>query len=246
MTPDAQKILANLEAVAAERAARALDPAMGERVSSVKRYQHARFASTYADLLGQARYARAARFFLDDLYGPHDFTERDAQFARIVPALVRLFPTDIVSTVRALSELHALSESLDSRMARTMESTALDAGQYARSWQATGRPADRERQIALMLEVGYSLERYTRNPLLRHSLKLMRGPARAAGLGSLQGFLERGFDTFREMNGAAGFLGTIASRERGLAALLFSAAAVAASAQTVSACAKDSSTPGGA
>jgi hypothetical protein len=69
--------------------------------------------------------------------------------------------------------------------------------------------------------VGSALDRYTRNPLLRHSLRLMRGPASAAGLGALQHFLETGFDTFREMRGAAYFLDTVAQRERRLAAQLF-------------------------
>ena len=52
----------------------------------------------------------------------------------------------------------------------------------------------------------------------------MRGPAAAAGLGALQGFLERGFDTFREMGGAREFLAVIANRERALAAALFGGA----------------------
>ena len=72
-----------------------------------------------------------------------------------------------------------------------------------------------------MLAVGRALDRYTRNPLLRHSLRLMRTPAKAAGLSALQQFLETGFDTFREMDGADEFLGTIATRERDLAARLF-------------------------
>ena len=40
-------------------------------------------------------------------------------------------------------------------------------------------------------------------------------------LGALQAFLERGFDTFREMRGADEFLRTVATRERALAARLF-------------------------
>jgi hypothetical protein len=43
----------------------------------------------------------------------------------------------------------------------------------------------------------------------------------------LQGFLERGFDTFREMRGAREFLDTVASRERQLAARLFAGGTVA-------------------
>jgi hypothetical protein len=221
MTPDGQSILDNLQTVAGERRRRQADSALDRRVHAIKRYQHQRFQSTYADLLAQPRYASATRFFLDDLYGPRDFTERDTQFARIVPALVRLFPQPIVQTVRALSELHALSETLDTRMATLVPEGIIDTLVYARAWQAASVPDEREHQIALMLSVGHALERYTRNPLLSHSLRLMRGPARAAGLAALQTFLESGFDTFRGMKGANEFLATIATRERALAAHLF-------------------------
>lgn len=227
MTPEARTILQHLETVAAERRGRLADPALESRVREIKRYQHARFERSYADLLAQPRYARAARFFLDDLYGPHDFTQRDDQFARIVPALVRLFPQEIVATVRALGELHALSETLDTAMARATPTETVDARGYAAAWRETGSAGSRERQIVLMTEVGSALDRYTRNPLLRHSLRLMRGPARAAGLSALQDFLEKGFDTFREMRGAAEFLATVSQRERALAAALFASTDVA-------------------
>jgi hypothetical protein len=227
-----QQILAYLEQVAAERARRRTDPAMGERVRAVKLYQHLRFEQTYADMLGHPRYAKAARFFLEDLYGPEDYSLRDDQFARIVPALVRLFPQEIVGTVVALAELHALSERLDGAMATVLSSMPPDAAVYAQAWRTVGEPAQRERQIQLMLQVGGALERYTRNPLLRHSLRLMRAPAHAAGLGSLQAFLEKGFDTFREMRGAKEFLDTIATRERELAARLFAGGVAAETGST--------------
>jgi len=224
--PDpAASILGHLQRVEAERRARAAEPAWAARVAALKAYQRERFARSHADLLADARHAAAARFFLDDLYGPQDFAERDAQFARIVPALVRLFPAEVLATVDALAELHALSESLDSQMSRALPSAAVDALAYRRAWQATGRPADRARQIDLVLILGRQIEHYTRNRLMRHSLRLMRGPARAAGLASLQTFLERGFDTFGEMSRAPGgaeeFLGLIERRERALLRALF-------------------------
>jgi len=221
MTSEGTTILEHLRRVAAEREARRADAALAARVAAVKQYQHTRFAKTYEDMLGQPRYAAAARFFLDDLYGPHDFAERDDQFARIVPALVRLFPGEIVSTVQDLAELHSISEVMDTLMARSLSDTAIDSSRYGVAWRHVGRPSERERQIALMLAVGQALDRYTRKPVLRHSLRLMRGPARAAGLGALQGFLEKGFETFREMRGAGEFLATIATRERALATMLF-------------------------
>jgi len=221
VSPEGQNILAHLEAVAAERRTRAADPVLASRVERVKAYQHARFAQTYADLLAHPRYGKAASFFLEDLYGPQDFTARDAQFARIVPGLVRLFPLDIVRTVAALGELHALSERLDGAMGAEVREGPVDAASYEQAWRRVGKPIDRERQIALMLQVGTSLDAFTRKPLLRHSLRFMRGPAAAAGLAALQRFLERGFDTFREMQGGQFFLATVAKRERDLAAELF-------------------------
>jgi len=221
---ESRQILANLDAVAGERRARSLDAQLQQQVQAIKAYQHGRFRQTYADLMDGGRYARAAQFFLDDLYGPEDFTQRDDQFARVVPAIGRLFPHEILLTVLALSELHALSERLDSAMGRAHGEGPIGEESYARAWRAVGEPSERERQIALMLDVGRSLDRYTRSALLRHSLRLMRGPAQAAGLGALQGFLERGFDTFREMRGAEAFLALIAQRERELAARLFASA----------------------
>lgn len=221
MSLQGQQILAFLEGVAGERQRRQAEPELSRRVEGIKRYQHTRFQRTYADLSEQPHTAGAVRFFLEELYGPGDFTHRDAQFARIVPALVRLFPREIVATVCTLAELHALSEQMDTRMGEAVERSDIDEVDYQRAWQAVGRPQAREQQIVLMLDVGHALDRYTRNPLLRHSLRLMRGPAQAAGLAALQQFLERGFDTFRSLRGASGFLQTVASRERAQAARLF-------------------------
>jgi hypothetical protein len=214
-------ILTHLTTVEAERAARAADPAFAARVDAIKDYQRRRFAHVYADLLDHPRYAGAARFFLDELYGPTDFTQRDAQFVRIVPALVRLFPGEVIDAVLTLAQLHALSEGLDSAMARALDVPRVDAPAYVRAWQRCGQAAQREQQIGLILRVGADLDRLTRNRVLRHSLRLMRAPARAAGLGALQSFLESGFETFRAMSGADDFLRDIGRRERALAATLF-------------------------
>ena len=192
-------------------------------VAALKAFQQRRFSHSYADLLTTARYGAASRFFLDELYGPMDFTRRDAQFARVVPALVRLFPHEVVETVAALAELHALSESLDTTMASQLGPVVVTPLEYIRIWQATGRVAERAAQIDLTLNVATRLDRFTRKPLLRNSLRLMRGPARAAGMAELQHFLETGFDTFRAMRGAEEFISIVQSREQALAFTLFGA-----------------------
>jgi hypothetical protein len=217
----AESLLNELRAVDAERARRAADPELQARVQALKAYQQKRFAATYADLLATPRYAAATHFFLRELYGPDDYRRRDAQFARVVPALTRLFPQEVVDTVAKLARLHALSERLDTRMGEHLMARDFTAQDYAVAWRACGDPGARQQQIALTMAVGEALDRLTRRPLLRQSLRLMRGPAQMAGLGTLQTFLETGFDTFRAMRGASEFLSTVKRREDTLASALF-------------------------
>jgi hypothetical protein len=219
----AESLLKELRAVDAERARRAADPALEARVQALKTWQQRRFAATYADLLANPRYEAATLFFLHELYGPDDYRQRDAQFARVIPTLTRIFPAEVVDTVAKLARLHALSEHLDTRMADHLLSPDITPAEYGIAWRACGQPASRQRQIDLTMAVGESLDKLTRKPLLRQTLRLMRGPAQMAGLGALQSFLENGFDTFRAMHGAAEFMATVKQREEALARELFGA-----------------------
>lgn len=224
----AQKIRQSVAEVELLRQESLTRPEIGAAVLAVKRLQARRFAGTYADLLAAGPYAAAARFFLEELYSDRDYAERDAQFARIAGAVEKLFPRDVAETAAALAQLHALTESLDHDMARTGWVTGVDdAAGYLQAWRAVGRRADRERQLARVVAIGDEMARLTRLPGLRLMLKMMRGPAAAAGLSSLQRFLEAGFDTFAAMakgrGGAERFLATIREREQALLASLFEA-----------------------
>lgn len=201
-------------------------PWIGDAVTHLKRLQARRFAGTYADLLASRQYEAGARFFLEELYGDRDYAERDAQFAKIAIAIEKLFPRDVADTAAALARLHALTESLDHAMARAAGlSDPDDAGNYVVAWKEVGRRADRQLQLDSVIALGAELARLTRLPGLRMMLRMMRGPASAAGLGSLQRFLESGFDTFAAIaklrGGAEAFLGTIRTREQRLIDFLF-------------------------
>ena len=198
------------------------NPRLREALVVVKAFQAKRFAGTYADLLRSEEYGAAARFFLVDLYSDKDYSQRDAQFSRIAGAMQRLFPQQVVSTAVALAELHLLTEELDWQMAVRWHLYATtpgksDIARYVVCWHDVGRTADRMSQLEMVLSVGKDLDRLTRTPGLRLMLRMMRGPARAGGMGSLQGFLESGFDTFANMSGRGGstakFLSTIRTRE---------------------------------
>lgn len=193
-------------------------------LTAVKQFQARRFAGTYADLLAMPEYGKAARFFLDELYGDKDYAQRDAQFARIAGPLQTFFPAKVVDTAVSLARLHVLTEVLDHEMAvawekdQGSESTDVDSiRRYMHAWRTVGRAEERTQQLDAVLKVGEELEHFTRTRGLRLMLKMMHRPAMAAGLGSLQNFLESGFDTFAGMSGqgahAKKFLEEIRQRE---------------------------------
>ena len=190
---------------------------LAQAVQAVKRLQAQRFRTTYTDFLADPRYAPATRFFLDELYGEHDFRERDQQFGRIAGALERLFPDAVALLAVDLAETHALTETLDQQLATHWLAQAPDcpaALRYTHCWRLTGEHEARERQLQVVLHMGTELQRLTRQTRLRLALKMMRRPAQVAGLTALQQFLERGFDAFATLGDASHFLATIEQRER--------------------------------
>jgi hypothetical protein len=195
------------------------------RLSELKRWQAQRLAASYTDVSCVPRYRAATAFFLDDLYGPKDFSARDQAMMRIVPTMARLLPASAVETAALAIELEALSETLDHRVARALPPGPIDDSSYAKAYREAGTREERERQVALIGEVGKRLDALVKRPLVLRTLKLMRTPARLAGLEDLQDFLERGFESFRLMEGAGEFLALIHERETAILNRLFSGAA---------------------
>ena len=206
------------------RAARAVD-LEPEDFPRLKEWQAARLARSYTDLLASKRYNPAAEFFLSDLYGPKDFRTRDEELARVVPIMVRVLPARALMTLLEAVKMDTLSESLDSAMVLALrkvgKSRDIDWPAYVTAYRACGRKKDREQQIVLIDKIGKTLDRLTRMPLIRVSLKLMNGPAHLAGLGALHSFLQRGFDAFGDMKGADEFLAIVTERETALMKELF-------------------------
>lgn len=205
------------------------NPALAKALHTIKQLQAQRFASTYADLLANPVFAPSARFFLEELYSAQDYSDRDAQFARVAVAVERTFPDTVVATVLSLAQLHRQTEELDMAMAQQFlsEKQHASASLYISAWRQVGQRSLRNWQLNTVLEIGQTLGGLTRKPGLRMMLRVMRRPAKLAGLASLQHFLESGFDHFADMargpKTVASFLSTIRERETAWIAKLFDA-----------------------
>lgn len=206
--------------------AQAQNAGLAQAVHTIKRLQAQRFRGSYQAFLASPRQAPATRFFLDELYGEHDFSQRDAQFGRIAGAIERLFPAAVGQLAVSLAEMHALTETLDHQLAThwlaAPEGTS-EAQRYLWAWRQTGERTQRERQLVVVQHMGRELQRLTRNRSLLLALKMMRAPAQAAGLSMLQSFLESGFSAFVQLGDATSFLEAITDCERGWVQRLFDA-----------------------
>ncbi len=203
------------------------DPARTARSARLREFQAARLAATHADLLASPRHQQAARFFLSDLYSPKDLSARDAEIERVLPIMTNLLPLTGLRALNLAAEVDALSERFDAAMVETL-GERLDAplsdADYADAYRQVGDSPGRTHQIDLIRATGNVLDGLAHKPGLRTLLRTMRRPAQLAGLGELQGFLERGFDAFRSMRSADEFLTRVVERERQLAEALFGGA----------------------
>ena len=199
------------------RAVANTDPRMSADRLRLRAWQAERLAATYRDLLDSERYSAAARFFLTDLYGPKDFSERDHEVERILPTLAAALPASGIRTVALAIEVDALSEELDAAMVaelrRARAMAKIGEKTYAEAYRRCGRRAQRELQLELIGEIGEALAALVRKPLVHAGLRLMRAPARLAGLAELHAFLEDGYNAFHRMGDPSEFLDTITTRE---------------------------------
>lgn len=219
MSAVGERLRALLARLQAQHQLSASDPAVSRRLAALRAWQARRLASTYADIHRTEPFAAACEFFLADLYGEGDFADRDRAVERVVPIMMRILPEGVLASLARAIELNALSQELDYAMAAALPEHCISAAEisdvdYASAYAASAESAMRRRQLALLLVLGRELDRLVRKPMLSELLHLCRWPARLAGLGALQSFLERGFDAFGRLNGAGVFLSTILMRER--------------------------------
>ena len=208
-----QKLQEQLTLVAQERQAAKRDPALLAARTALKRYQSGRLAETHADLLANPNTHDAALFFLEELYGDHDLSQRDIDLERIIPTLGKMLSYESLHTITEAIVLDALSEKLDTAMARVL-GTDFTEGMYLGAYRTATTREERSAQLDLVQELGDSLCELVKIPLLAMTLTLMSGPARLAGLSDLHRFLDRGFSTFKKMRKPSEFVDTIVGRER--------------------------------
>lgn len=185
----------------------------------VAEWQAERLRQTHQDLYQHPGYHTGLEFLLTDLYAPASMTRRDDNIDRVFPRMVKWLPDHLLGTFAGLVELNLITQQLDLELAeilarRGVAMEQISTDEYCAAFRASGQLAHRERQIALVADVGRQLDRYVRNRTLGWLLSMTRGPAEMADLSDLHSFLHRGYTAFREMDEVDTLIERLVTREQ--------------------------------
>lgn len=212
-----QRLGEQLDKVIARHRRRKQHPELEGKILKLASWQSRRLLDTYADLYATERYRQAVTFFTEDMYGEKDFSKRDMDAKKVYPIMSRVLPGSMIGTLATVMELNALTMELDDGMVEALtELGAMDdinEESYAEAFRRNATLDQRRYQMSLVLQVGKELARYVKYPYISGALKVASKPAHMLGLGELQDVLERGFASYKGMNGADEFLFQIEDRE---------------------------------
>jgi hypothetical protein len=196
---------------------------LSENIRQLQSWQTQRLLITHEDLWQSKRFKPAMQFFIDEIYGPKDFSHRDKQLARVVPKITNLLPHKALISLQALLKLNCLSLELDIALIKELGTEEINRNNYFECYRQSDNQSKREEQIQLLENLGLDLAQVVKITGISTILLLSRKPAKVAGVKSLHEFLEKGFKSFKKLGNVNDFIDPIINRERQIMQQLFAA-----------------------
>ncbi|WP_032096004.1 MULTISPECIES: FFLEELY motif protein [unclassified Alteromonas] len=195
-------------------------------IHQLQDWQCQRLLVSHDDLAKQQRYQKAMAFFVEELYGPKDFSQRDADLVRVIPKLAKVLPEKAMNAMNDALSLNALSFDLDMEMAQYLNkhfaTQPINRDSYAQAYRSVGRKDDRESQITIISHLGDQLADVIKVRGIGMLISMSRRPAKMAGLLALHEFLDRGFNAFKAIGDVQSFIQPVLERETRLMEILLS------------------------
>jgi hypothetical protein len=202
-----------------------LDP----HLALLRAWQSERLRRTYADLLNDKRYRPACLFFLNDIYAPRDFSQRDHDVERLHDFLSRILPPIMLTLLTQVVELNRLTNALDKRLAQVLVdklgvTEELNPQLYAQGYRICDNYGERFRQIDLTTGVLEQVGAGAHLLVVGAAMRVLRGPAQRADWVELYELLEHGYTAFKQMKDVKTFVGVIQQRETRILDQIFAGA----------------------
>jgi len=195
--------------------AQPLDP----NLMLLRSWQVDRLTSTYTDFLADERYHSACSFFVSDIYGARDFSQRDRDFEHLYATLTRFLPEVMLRLLKDAIVLNQMTHDLDRQLLQVlvnklgMEDT-ITADSYVQAYRLCDNYTVRLEQIVRLVAIVGQVGTGAHLPLVGPTLRLLRAPAHRLGWFDLYDFLDRGYRAFLPMKDVGPFAKAIDQRER--------------------------------
>lgn len=188
-----------------------------ERMRALQAFQSRRLRRDHADLAAEPQYRLIGEFFFTEMYGPKDFSNRDAQ-ARRLNQFVHLVPGLGVRDVEQVLQLLDITQQLDTALGQTL--TDMDAPRdfdepvYDRAYRLADNYAARVQQLELVRVSLQNVARLARSPMLGIAMRRTEGLARAVGMADIHRFLWLGYQAVKPVRDMNRFIETVYAREK--------------------------------
>lgn len=170
----------------------------------------------YDDFCVSEENTAAVDFVVSELTGI-GISDRDHDLSRVVPAMVRMLPDKALQTIAVAMELNSRILTINLSICRELftklpSANKISERNYCLACREVSRLDEFLKLVELTKQVGQSLNHVVKLPMIGLILRAMRSPARLAGFGSLQDFLETGYHTFKAIKDVDQFLDDISDR----------------------------------
>lgn len=199
------------------------DARFAARLARLQHWQTMRLRASHQDLLTRPGAEAGMDFLFTEVYGGRDLRPVAQEIRRALPKALRLLPDRVMATSASALEAAILTQELDEHLVEVLDARldeGLCADSYAEAYRRQQQEAARQRQLALVGELGSHIDRYVRSRMIQTTFRMVRRPAHAAGFASLYDFLDRGFAAMRPLPSVADLLDELAAREQAIMARL--------------------------
>tara|TARA_R110000868_G_scaffold350091_1_gene611340 strand:- start:1708 stop:2403 length:696 start_codon:yes stop_codon:yes gene_type:complete len=182
-------------------------------IRAVQAWQCKRLLATHQQMYQQKRFKPAVEFFINELYGPNDFSQRDQDIARIVPKMSKFLPEKALQSLASALHLNSLSFELDFDLAKKLVDTEINRDTYAKAYISCNNLTTRQQQIDYIRTLGNDLADVVKLKGISSLLFISRKPAKMAGVLALHEFLEKGFKSFKNLGNVEDFITPVMDKE---------------------------------
>lgn len=198
------------------------NPEIFRRLQDVQAWQKQRMQATHSKQFAEKQNVLMAEYFLNRLYGGPDFDALAEQIARLMKyahKAEKLIPENAVKTGTSGVSLAILAVQLDEQVAMQLledyhPHETLNDEMMRLTYLKLDQGQSRLRQLDLLDQLGFSLDKYMRSFMVQTAFKMCKGAASKYSFDIMYEFMQDGFLAMKPLKSAEKFVKDFTAVER--------------------------------